>query len=56
MHFCSEKSAGIRRDAMNDANPHLAVTRGALFGHLEPELERRSIVLDPAQERALERL
>ncbi len=41
---------------MNDANPHLAVTRGALFQRLEPELQRREIVLDAAQVAALERL
>jgi cell division protein ZapE len=41
---------------LNDASPPLAGARGALFQHLEPELERRSIVLDTAQERALERL
>ena len=41
---------------MNDATPHLSVTRGALLARLEAELLRRDIVLDAPQERALERL
>src|SRR5437773_8483372 len=41
---------------MNDTTPSLAVTRGALIRHLEPELIRRDIVLDGAQVAALERL
>jgi cell division protein ZapE len=44
---------------LNDAVPHAAaasVRGGALSRHLEPELERRSIALDSAQERALWRL
>jgi cell division protein ZapE len=42
---------------VNDATPHPApVVHGALFRRLEPELLRRDIVLDTAQERALERL
>jgi cell division protein ZapE len=41
---------------MNDTTPSLAVTRGALIRHLEPELIRRDIVLDGAQTAALARL
>src|SRR5438309_9609806 len=41
---------------MNDTTPSLAVTRGALIRHLEPELIRRDIVLDGAQVAALARL
>ena len=44
---------------MNDAVPHAAarpIRDAALFRHLRPELERRGIVLDAAQERALARL
>src|SRR5213592_3499893 len=41
---------------MNDTTPGLAVTRGALIRHLEPELIRRDIVLDGAQVAALGRL
>lgn len=53
VHLGSEKSRG---HAMNDAIPRLAVARGALFEHLDPELRRREIVLDAAQTAALERL
>src|SRR5438132_11762402 len=41
---------------MNDTTPSLAVSRGALVRHLEPELIRRDIVLDGAQVAALARL
>jgi len=42
---------------MNDTTPpSLAVARGALIRHLEPELIRRDIVLDGAQAEALVRL
>ncbi len=42
---------------MNDTAPTLAVAgHGSLYNHLEPELLRRDIVLDTAQESALERL
>src|SRR5213593_922236 len=42
---------------MNDTTPpSLAVARGALIRHLEPELIRRDIVLDGAQAEALARL
>ena len=41
---------------MNDATPKSTVVHGTLFRHLEPELSRRSIVLDAAQLAALERL
>ena len=41
---------------MNDATPSPASTRGALLRRLEPELARRHIVLDPAQQAALARL
>ena len=41
---------------MNDATPPHVAAHGALLRHLEPELSRRSIVLDAAQLAALERL
>jgi len=41
---------------VNDATLKSTVVHGTLFGHLEPELSRRSIVLDAAQLAALERL
>jgi cell division protein ZapE len=41
---------------MNDATPSPATGRGALWQHLEPELEARHIVLDAPQHAALERL
>jgi len=41
---------------VNDATLQSTVVHGTLFRHLEPELSRRSIVLDAAQLAALERL
>ena len=43
-------------DAARSSAFHRAALDGALARHLEPELRRRSIALDEAQERALERL
>src|ERR1700676_4206911 len=41
---------------MNDAAPSRAAARGPLLEHLQPELERRHIVLDAPQQAALQRL
>src|SRR5205814_4988126 len=57
--YAEPLTSGMREpgDAtLNDTTPSLAVTRGALIRHLEPELIRRDIVLDGAQVTALARL
>jgi cell division protein ZapE len=43
-------------DAAAPVSPSAAIPGGALLRHLEPELARRDIVLDDAQQRALARL